>query len=73
MKRVALVGAGSLGTLIGALITRGGREIELFDRSQATVEALNTRGARLGGFLNETIPVTARLPEQAEGKPGSTD
>lgn len=67
MKRIALIGAGSIGIITGALIAKNGYDIEIFDANAANVDALNASGARLSGFLDELVPVTAKLPEQAEG------
>ena len=47
--RTALVGAGSLGTIIGALLTQGGEDIVLVDVHEEHVKAMNDRGARITG------------------------
>jgi ketopantoate reductase len=44
--RAAIVGVGSLGTIIGALITQAGMQIDLVDTFQAHVDALNASGIR---------------------------
>ncbi len=44
--RTAIIGAGSLGTIIGALMAKGGRPADLIDTDSAHVEALNRDGAR---------------------------
>lgn len=67
MDRIALIGAGSLGTIAGALIAEQGRDIELIDTNQPHVEAMNTHGVRITGALDRTIPVVAKLPEQLAG------
>lgn len=67
MTRIALIGAGSIGIITGALIAKRGYDIELFDANAANVAALNESGARLVGNLDETVPVTAKLPSEAEG------
>ena len=67
MTRAAIVGAGSLGTIIGAMMTKGGRPVELVDTSQAHVQALNSGGARISGHLTLRQPVRAILPEQMQG------
>ena len=43
--RAAIIGIGSLGTIIGALITKGGKPIDLFDSYKDNVDALNRSGA----------------------------
>jgi 2-dehydropantoate 2-reductase len=40
--RVAIYGAGSLGTILGAYISKGGVAIELINRNKAHIEALKT-------------------------------
>ena len=66
--RTALMGVGSLGTIIGALISKNGGEITLIDANKAHVEALNTKGATVLGKLElSNIPVHAILPEQMKG------
>ncbi len=66
--RIALIGAGSIGTILGALITQAGKDIELVDSNNEQVDALNRNGAKIVGFLNSTIPVKAILPRQMTGK-----
>ncbi|MGQ9703253.1 MAG: ketopantoate reductase family protein [Actinomycetota bacterium] len=65
--RMALVGAGSMGTVIGALLTRGGEDIVLVDVNEAHVKAMNEKGARITGHMELTIPVKAITPDQMEG------
>lgn len=66
--RTAIYGAGSLGTILGAYITKNGGKVELINRNKAHVEALQQKGAQVVGTVNFTQPVTAYLPEQMEGK-----
>lgn len=68
MKKYAIYGAGSLGTVLGAYITKNGREIELINRNAAHVQALNERGARITGTVEMTVPVKAITPDQMSGK-----
>lgn len=66
--RVALMGVGSLGTIMGALITKNGRDITLIDANKAHVDALNEKGATVIGKMQlQGIPVKAITPEQMEG------
>lgn len=67
MDRIALVGAGSIGIITGAMIAEQGRDITLFDANEANVRALQEHGARITGTLEEIVPVTAKLPAEAEG------
>ncbi|MBV1757653.1 MAG: ketopantoate reductase family protein [Dethiosulfatibacter sp.] len=66
--KAALIGAGSIGTILGALVAKSGKDIVLIDNHKEHVEALNKYGARITGHLNETIPVKAITPDQMEGK-----
>ena len=66
--RVAIYGAGSLGTILGAYITKGGEKIELINRNKAHVEALQTKGAQVVGTVQFTQPVVAYTPTEMSGK-----
>lgn len=68
MKRYAIYGAGSLGTVLGAYITKNGGQIDLINRNKAHVEALNSQGATITGTVEINFPVKAILPEQMVGK-----
>ena len=49
--RIAIYGAGSLGTILGAYISKGGVPIELINRNKAHVEALKAGGAQVVGTV----------------------
>ena len=68
MKRYAIYGAGSLGTVLGAYITKNGGEIDLINRNRAHVDALNEKGATITGKVELNVPVKAILPDNMEGK-----
>ena len=68
MKRYAIYGAGSLGTVLGAYITKNGGKIDLINRNKAHVEALNKNGATITGTVNMNVPVVAIEPSQMQGK-----
>jgi 2-dehydropantoate 2-reductase len=65
--RIALVGVGSMGTIVGALLSRGGEDIVLVDVNEAHIEALNENGARVEGHIELTVPVKAITPGAMEG------
>ena len=67
MKRYAIYGAGSLGTVLGAYITKSGVPIDLINRNTAHVEALRQNGAQISGTVEMTVPVTAMTPDKMEG------
>lgn len=62
--RYAIYGAGSLGTVLGAYITKSGTPIDLINRNQAHVDALNHNGAHIVGEVDMTVPVHALTPDQ---------
>ena len=62
--RIALLGAGSVGTILGALLSRTGADIVLVDSYEEHVDALNLHGAKIVGLIDRTIPVTAILPSE---------
>lgn len=66
--RIALLGAGSIGTIIGALISKTGEDLVLVDRLKEHVDALNKNGAKIVGHVDMTIPVKAITPDQMDGK-----
>ena len=68
MSRYAIYGAGSLGTVLGAYITKNGGAIDLINRNKAHVEAINQNGARITGTVELTVPVKAITPDEMTGK-----
>ena len=65
--KTAIYGAGSMGTVLGAYLTKAGVDIELVNRNEAHIAALRENGARIMGTVNFTVPVKALLPEQMQG------
>ena len=66
--RAAIYGAGSLGTILGAYITKNGGYIELINRNKAHIEALQKDGAKVTGTVIFTQKVTAYTPDAMSGK-----
>lgn len=66
--RASIYGAGSLGTILGAYITKNGGEVELINRNKAHIDALRTDGATVTGTVNFTQAVTAYTPDEMSGK-----
>ena len=66
--RAAIYGAGSLGTILGAYITKNGGEVELINRNKAHIDALRTNGTTVTGTVNFTQAVTAYTPDEMSGK-----
>ncbi|OCB01076.1 ketopantoate reductase family protein [Clostridium beijerinckii] len=66
--KVAILGAGSLGTIMGAVVSKNGGDCVLIDANKSHVERLNQNGATVTGYLDlKNIPVKAILPEEMEG------
>ena len=66
--RIALIGAGSIGTILGALLSKAEENIVLVDSYKENVEALNLNGAKIVGLMECTIPVKAITPNEMNGK-----
>lgn len=65
--RNAIYGAGSLGTVLGAYITKNGGTIDLINRNRAHVDALNQNGAHITGTVELSVPVHAITPDEMTG------
>ncbi|MCW4399587.1 2-dehydropantoate 2-reductase [Lentilactobacillus parabuchneri] len=69
-KKIAVYGAGSIGTISGAYLTQayGKDNVTLVDAWQENVDTLNSQGARITGTANLTVPVTAVTPDKVTGQ-----
>lgn len=65
--RIAILGAGSLGTIVGAYLANGGMDVELIDAYQEHVDALNQTGAKVVGTTEFHAKVKAITPDQKSG------
>lgn len=66
---VAIMGVGSLGTIIGALIAKQNQDIILIDNNGEHVAALNNNGATITGTMDlQNVPVTAITPSEMKGE-----
>lgn len=65
--KLAILGCGAMGTVLGAFMTMNGCEVDLVDSYEEHVNALNAKGAHITGTVDLTVPVKAMLPEQMEG------
>lgn len=65
--KVAILGCGAMGTVLGAYMTRNGCDVEMIDSYEAHVKALNEKGAHIVGTVDMTVPVKAITPDQMEG------
>ena len=66
--RIAIYGAGSLGTVLGAYLTKNGIDVDLFSRNTNHIEGLKKNGAHIVGKVDFTIPVNAYYPNEIKGK-----
>lgn len=66
--RCAIYGAGSLGTVLGAYMSKAGQPVELVNRNKAHVQALREKGAHIKGTVDLTVPVNAIFPDEMSGK-----
>ncbi len=67
MNKIAILGCGAMGTVIGAYLARSGLTVDMVDANKAHVDALNEKGAHILGSEEFTTPVRAMLPEQMAG------
>lgn len=65
-RKVAIYGAGSLGTVLGAFMTKNGVDVELVNRNKAHVQALREKGAHIIGTVEMTVPVKAIFPDEMQ-------
>lgn len=66
--RIAIYGAGSLGTVLGAYLSKAGVDVDLFSRNREHILALKENGAHIIGKVDFTQPVHAFFPEEMQGK-----
>lgn len=65
--KIAIYGAGSLGIILGAFITKAGTPVDLINRNEDQVKALQAQGARVEGTVEMTVPVSAMTPSEMQG------
>lgn len=65
--KIAILGCGAMGTVLGAYLTKNGHTVELVDNYLDHVNAMNKYGARITGCMDLVIPVNAITPDQMEG------
>jgi 2-dehydropantoate 2-reductase len=67
MTRIAIIGAGAIGSALGALLSRAGRDVTLIGRS-AHVDAIRRAGLRVDGALG-AFTVTPGAAEALDFRP----
>src|SRR6478736_605040 len=65
---ITIIGAGAIGGLAGAYMSKAGHDVLLVDRWAEHVAALNEKGLFIDGVRGEmSIPVRAAMPDQLSG------
>jgi 2-dehydropantoate 2-reductase len=60
IKRIGIIGAGAIGSVVGGMLTRAGNDVTLIDQWPDHVEAMKKVGLRLSGTCGEhLVPVKA--------------
>ncbi len=70
-KKLAVYGAGAMGTVLGALLAKTGQDVTLISRNQAHIDGLKEFGAKIvcSAIGKEwSIPVKAITPEKMQEK-----
>ena len=65
--RIAILGCGSIGTIVGAMLTKNGLNVTMIDGYQKHVEALNKKGATIIGTIDMNVPVIACNLDNIDG------
>lgn len=67
IKRIAILGAGSMGTLLGARLSERGVKVHMADVDPALVDAINRNGLKAKGSVWIKAPAEASLPAEMPG------
>jgi len=60
IKRIAVLGAGAIGSVVGGMLTRAGHDVTLIDQWPEHVQAMKDKGLRLSGTIGDfVVPVRA--------------
>lgn len=65
--RIAIVGCGAMGTVLGAFLGKNGCAVDFIDNYEEHVKALNEKGAHVIGTVDFKVPVKAYTPDEMEG------
>lgn len=66
--RTAIYGAGSIGTILGAFITKNGGRIDLINHNREHIAALREQGAHVTGAVDFIQPVVAYTNDMMSGR-----
>ena len=60
IKRIGIIGAGAIGSVVGGFLTKAGRDVTLIDQWPEHIETIRAKGLRLSGTPGDfVIPVKA--------------
>ena len=60
IKRIGIIGAGAIGSVVGGCLTKAGRDVTLIDQWPEHIEAIKAKGLRLSGTIGDlVVPVKA--------------
>ena len=60
IKRIGVLGAGAIGSVVGGMMARAGHDVTLIDQWPEHVEAIRAKGLRLSGTIGDfVVPVKA--------------
>jgi 2-dehydropantoate 2-reductase len=60
IKRIAVIGAGAIGSVVGGCLARAGHDVTLVDQWPEHVETIKAKGLRLSGTIGDhVVPVKA--------------
>ncbi|MBM3957951.1 MAG: ketopantoate reductase family protein, partial [Gemmatimonadetes bacterium] len=66
--RIGIIGAGGIGSIVGGMLTRAGRDVTLVDQWPEHVEAVKRDGLRITGVMGEhVVPVRALHVHELQG------
>jgi 2-dehydropantoate 2-reductase len=67
-ERIGIIGAGAIGSIVGGMLARAGRNVILVDQWSEHVEAMKARGLRLSGTCGDhVVPVRALHIHEVQG------
>ena len=53
IKRIGVLGAGAIGSVVGGMMARAGHDVTLIDQWPEHVEAIRAKGLRLSGTMGD--------------------
>lgn len=66
--RTAIVGAGSMGLVLGAYLSKAKEQVDLIDVNKEHIDALKANGATIIGTVKMEVPVNAITYDEITGK-----